>query len=149
MFNACAEGNLREVKALVSSGCDVNTTGDGDNTGLMRALMRRHGAVAEYLLSLPSIDVHNSNIYGMTCLHHAAWYGASPALVRTILSKMRPDTVNTKTSIYGYTALDLAVHYNQLSIVSILGTTHYVLWDREYLVTTARYVVCIHYTHTD
>ena len=147
MLKACAEGNLREVKALVSSGCDVNTTGDYyDNTGLMCALERRHSAVAEYLLSLPSIDVHKSNDYGQTCLHCAARGGASPALVRTILSKMRPDTVNTKDSD-GRTALATAVMCNQLSIVSILGTTPYVLWDREYLETIARYVLCILYTH--
>ena len=148
MHKTCEEGDLREVKALVSSGCDVNTTGGyNDTTGLMEALWQRHSAVAEYLLSLPSIDVHKSNKYGDTCLHYAAMYGASPALVRTILSKMKPDKVNTEDRD-GCTALALAVSYNQLSMVSILGTTPCVLWDLEELVTMARYVHYTHCTHT-
>ena len=138
MWKACDDGDLREVKALVSRGYDVNTTGGyDDSTGLIAALSWGHSGVAEYLLSLPSIDVDKSNRDGRTCLHIAAYRGASPALVKTILSKMRADTVNTKDSD-GLTALDYAVRQNHPSIITILGTTHYVLWDREHLETIAR-----------
>ena len=63
LVDHCKSGNLPGVREAVARGEDVNHLNLAGSTGLMWALRNRHYHVAEYLVSVPGIDVNYKNGY--------------------------------------------------------------------------------------
>ena len=71
LVKMCSEGDLEGVKAALQRGVDVNTMGEGGDTGLIRTVRRNHISVVELLLKAPNIDVNQKNDRGNSALHVA------------------------------------------------------------------------------
>lgn len=80
-----ARGNIDEVKRLLSTGTDVNTTDDQGITPLMMAAMGDAVDVARLLInSHAGLDL--ADILGMTALHHAAALGSTSVAEALIIA---------------------------------------------------------------
>ena len=72
LIELCQNGDLEGVKAALKRGVDVNTKGEGSQTGLMQAVKKNHNSVVALLLKTPNIDVnHKDDSEGCCALHRA------------------------------------------------------------------------------
>ena len=73
---AAANGHLDVVTYLVSVGANVNQADTlRDKTPLLAASFNSQDAVAEYLLTVPGIDLNHQALNMWTAAHDAAWVG--------------------------------------------------------------------------
>ena len=75
LLEATELNNIDQVKALVGRGVDPNAQNEYGWTALMVAAAYGREEVAEYLLSLPTIDLEARHEDGETALLLAAWQG--------------------------------------------------------------------------
>ena len=116
LTRSCSEGDLEGVRVALQSGVDVNSRDALGYTGLMRALWKRHTAVASLLLEQEGIDV-DINCNGQTALNLAAKSDENSECLALILSKS--SSVNP-VDANGVTALLFAVHHNAVRCVQLL-----------------------------
>lgn len=74
LFDACTQGNLDAVTALLDSGCNVNATDEDDVTALQLAAANGQEQVVRLLL-VRGAAVDQANVAGWTPLLHAARNG--------------------------------------------------------------------------
>lgn len=72
---AAAKGFDKAIARLVTSGADPNIADVYQWSPLMRAIDNRHTSVVNYLLSIKTLDVNNTNENGSSSLHIAATAG--------------------------------------------------------------------------
>ena len=94
--------------------------------------------ISEYLLSLDKTNTDVKNDYGDTALHWACYSGATTQIVRKIVSKSDPETINSRDSIVGYTPIICAVMNGRNKLVRLLARMEMVNWDKDELVRVAR-----------
>ena len=70
LIEFCKKGDLKEVKAALQRGDDVNTKDKYGCTGLIWAVINNHNSVVALLLKTPNIDVNCSETGG--CALHWA-----------------------------------------------------------------------------
>ena len=115
----CSEGDLEGVRDALQSGVDVNSRDALGYTGLMRALWKRHTAVASLLLEQEGIDVDIVSDYGRTALHSAARTRSDLNSECLALILAKSTSVNQGGAM-GRTALWEAVNYNAVRCVLLL-----------------------------
>jgi ankyrin repeat protein len=73
---AAGNGHLDVVMYLVSAGANVNQADTGrGKTPLLDAAFNSQDAVADYLLTVPGIDINHQAVNQWTAAHDAAWVG--------------------------------------------------------------------------
>jgi len=115
---ASDNGNNSKVKALLTSGADVNLV-DSGTTPLMRASYKGHNAVVTTLLKHPLIQINIQNVDGSTALHCASVNGH--IAVVTKLLKHPLIQINVQDRV-GNTALHVAAVMGRLNVAKQLVT---------------------------
>ena len=94
----CVVGDLEGVQAALQSGADVNSQNEGGETGLMKALIRRHTAVARLLLEQEGIDINICSNSGRSALHWAAPSSVNSECLAIMLARpeVTSQTINMK-----------------------------------------------------
>ena len=104
----CKVGNLKEVRAALARGEDVNSKDDVySSTGLMWAVERQRNSIVRLLLEQPAVDLNCTNSCGETALHSAVEFGNIEA-VQLLLADPRLTTANLNNN-YDETAVTLAI----------------------------------------
>lgn len=116
-FNAAvAQGNLAEVKKLVSNGADVNKTDAVDGRGpLFTAVADTHLEVAKFLIS-KGAAINAQDRMGMTPLH-AAVLANQLAMVALLLENKALTTIRDND---GLTPLEMALRAGNMEIAALL-----------------------------
>ncbi|MEL6986457.1 MAG: ankyrin repeat domain-containing protein [Bacteroidota bacterium] len=71
VFEIVQEGSIKDLKALLKQGVDVNSSDDTGQTALMVAAWRNQMDMAKFLIE-KGADVNQSSSSGLTALHYAA-----------------------------------------------------------------------------
>ena len=120
LTHLCSEGDLEGVKAALQSGVDVNSRDALGYTGLMRALWKRHTAVASLLLEQEGIDVNIVARGAETALHEAARHNKTSECLTILLARPDLTTGVNQKDWAGQTPLSLAVSRNAMMCVQLL-----------------------------
>ena len=113
ILNACASGNLDDVKVLltVDNINNLGSSAESYGTPLMIAAENEHFQIVEYLIA-KGADPTIANSGGWNALHFAAGSGTNTELTQLLLTHMTLDSIN-KMSSRGFTPLDYAYEYNR------------------------------------
>lgn len=115
LIKATAQANLKEIKALIAAGEDVNGTDALGRSPLHIAAFYGHLKVTELLLS-SGADVAAKDQIGMTALHAAALSGGRQE-VQTLLNRSADIAAQSDA---GQTALHLAAATGQPKLTKLL-----------------------------
>ena len=116
LSDACFNGKLEEVRALVSAGVSVEAQDADRRTPLMWAAFNGHSAVVGFLLEQGAkIDTKDTN--GRTALMYAS-SGPFKETVELLLKKGA--AVDVQGTLEGFTALMTAAAEGQLEVVRVL-----------------------------
>ncbi|MBL6785762.1 MAG: ankyrin repeat domain-containing protein, partial [Rickettsiales bacterium] len=118
IVDAAEKGNLEAVQRLIAAGYNVNRRRDKDgNTALLAALNGSHFEIVSYLLTLPEIDVNQSNNKGITPLFLAI-EKENISIVSYLLTL--PEIDVNQSNKKGITPLFLAIEEANFEIVKLL-----------------------------
>lgn len=118
LYQAAKDGNLTEVKRLVSSGAKVDVKTHKHHTPLIAASAKGYTAVVTYLLS-KGADINYAMPKGATALS----YALALKHENTAEALLSHNTINVKAKLYGnYSYLTAAVGAGSKKIVDILLT---------------------------
>jgi len=112
LCDAAEHGDLMSLTKLVSTGSDVNTTGENGNSALAFACANGHADCTAFLVSRGA-DVAQVSVHGSSPLHAACW--ADSARCVHILLEAKAD-INLPTTV-GLTPLHVAVQSDRDEIV--------------------------------
>ena len=113
ILNACENGNLADVKVLLTIN-NINNFGSSAGsygTPLIIAAMDEHFQIVKYLIE-QGADPNIANSDGWNALHFAAWYNiTNTELIELLLAHMSLESINKKNR-WGHTPLDGAYGAN-------------------------------------
>ena len=113
---AAAKGFKGSMQQLFTAGADINLPDVYLWTPLMRAIENRHSSVVSYLLTLPAIEVRQTNENGSTALHIAAQTGDQ----KTVATLMALGSEATAADKNGFTASDVAMKNGYPDIAKLI-----------------------------
>ena len=113
-MNGVKEGNMTLKEMVNQVGQDSRGF---EYTPLIIAARFEHFQVVQYLIEQGEADPNIANSYGYNALHYASRNNrATTELIQLLLTHMSLDSINKKTSLGGYTPLDLAYNDNDSPI---------------------------------
>ena len=130
---ACALGDLQVAQQLFGQHREVLNMRDSvcyDRKGLMAALHNNRSSVSSWLAWLDNLQLSVSDIYNQTALHYAAWKCSDQKIITRLLTISDQKVIN-QVDTNGYTALALAVEYNNPGAVECLGRDPRTDWRRQ------------------
>ena len=99
---ACADGDVAEVKRLLSTGLNVNVTDLYGHSLLWLACYRNQTEVVRYLLSQPAIDLNQKDKDGQTAMN-ASLIGSQYQCTQLLLNDKRTDLSLCKDDFLQFT----------------------------------------------
>jgi ankyrin repeat protein len=124
-FEACATGNVNDVKAAFTNGLDPNVADEGGATGLLWATSAVQPSVIEVLIQ-GGANVNQAKGDGAAPLHIAAMKGSLVCVNLLLDAGANPNATNTS----GYTPLTRAAFYGHADVAKRLlerGADHGIL----------------------
>lgn len=124
LMQAVAQGNLAEVKRLISAGVDVNAktpvlaNGNDGQTPLLVACFLGHGEIAAELLAAGADPRIVDFLLGATPAHKAA-YAGRPEALRALRAEGSVE-INAQGPFNGYTALHDAVWHGHREAMEVI-----------------------------
>lgn len=115
IFEAISKNKIKRIKELLSSGIDVNTKNEYENTFLHIACLNNNIEIVKLLLTHPKIDVNSKNKDGQTPLY-VACYDNNVEIVKLLLTHPKID-VNIQDRD---TPLYIACGSNRIEVVKLL-----------------------------
>jgi len=115
LHQAAADGDIEQVKSLISNGANVNEKDKDDQTALNLAVRSGHKAMVELLIARGA-DVNGKGQYNAVPLHEAAWAG-NKKIAELLIQKGANVNAKDKT---GYQPLYYAIWKKDLDTAKIL-----------------------------
>jgi ankyrin repeat protein len=122
LHRACEDGDVRLVRALLSSGMDANETTENGTTPLLIALLNKHSDIADTLLDHPSVQRGMNSFFTQTDPEkRTAFQLATEIGTRRTVRKMLASGGNVNTpNAMGWTPLHNAINRGDLGLVKDL-----------------------------
>ncbi|KIE04902.1 hypothetical protein NF27_FB00020, partial [Candidatus Jidaibacter acanthamoeba] len=119
LLRASREGNLDEIRVLISEGADINAKDRADTTSLYNGITQRNIEMVKYLLNHGELDVNIKDYRKDTPLHIAARRGYTE-IVELLLKNKNTDinAVNVKGETALHDSLS-TVHYDKIALLLI------------------------------
>jgi len=115
LLQAAADGNIAQVKSLLSKGAEINARDERGLTPLHHAASRGHNDIVDLLIS-KGADTNSKDKWGYTPLYYAIWY-ENKDIVKLLITKGAD--VNLKPE-KGYPPLHYAVWNEDIDTVKLL-----------------------------
>ena len=116
LFAAALNGNVDQIRRLVSQGLDINVSNQERETALHMAASRGHYSTVIYLVNNGAY-VNARTVKNWIPLHHAVRF-RHPNIANFL--KQHGSQLNTRTSD-GFSAIDMAGNMKNYRLLSILG----------------------------
>lgn len=103
-----SEADIEKVKELVAKGADINFQNSNHQTPLILAVLKRHFAITEFLLSHEHLDVDQTHMSGANALLYSIFQMGVQDITLKIIARAENLNQTTKTS---NTALILSIEH--------------------------------------
>ena len=104
LFDAATGGKVRDVKAALKAGADVNASDEDGWTALMCAASNNGNPDVVRALIAAGADVNARDEDGLTALMYAAAYNANPSVLNVLIDAGADESAK---NCYGSRAIDL------------------------------------------